>query len=161
MTGKLMAAATLAAVLAGCGGPDRPDPAAERRALMEADRAFAAATAESGTSGWVSFFADDGVQIAAGARRLEGHGAIREAMDPFFSSSGRRLAWAPDTAVVSGDATLGWTTGEYTITAPDSSGTERMTGRGRYVSIWRKEPDGSWKVTMDVGSPADVPLSAE
>ena len=46
------------------------------------------------------------------------------------------------------DGTLGYTWGRYRVEAGDS-----ITGRGRYLTVWRRQPDGSWKVDADIGSP--------
>jgi ketosteroid isomerase-like protein len=49
----------------------------------------------------------------------------------------------------SGD--LGYSTGTYTATFGE------MTDKGKYVTIWRKQSDGSWKVTEDMFN-SDLPM---
>jgi ketosteroid isomerase-like protein len=34
---------------------------------------------------------------------------------------------------------------------------ETFRGEGVYVSIWRSQTDGSWKVVMDLGNPTTAP----
>jgi len=118
---------------------------------MEADRAFAAAVAGGGTEAWVSWFASDGAQIRPGAGEVRGHDAIREAMagldDPNYS-----LRWEPLRADVAASGDLGWTTGSYISEGVGADGQPKRT-QGRYVSIWRRQADGSWKVVMDLGNP--------
>lgn len=118
---------------------------------MEADRAFSAAVAEGGSEAWVSWFAPDGAQIQPGQGEVRGHDAIRVLMsgldDPDFS-----LRWEPLRADIAASGDLGWTTGEYVSEGKGPDG-ELRRGQGRYVSIWRKQADGSWKVVMDLGNP--------
>jgi uncharacterized protein (TIGR02246 family) len=150
---RIWLGAAVVAALFGCGKAVTMDLEAEKKALMQADLDFAKATAESGTSGWVSYFAEDGRQLARGGQMPIGHREIREMMEPFFGAPGRKLEWHPVEARVSGDATMGYTIGEYTASGPDSSGVTQVTGTGRYVSIWRKQADGTWKVAVDLGAP--------
>lgn len=128
------------------------DPAVERTGVMQADRDFNDAAAARGIEGWLAFFAADGRQIGPG-EVVQGFPAIREYMGPFFADGTRRLNWSPDDAMVSQDGTLAFTTGRYTSTFRDSTGAEHPRGQGRYVTIWRREKDNSWKVVLDIGNP--------
>ncbi len=123
--------------------------------LMEADRAFNVATAESGADGWASFFAEDATMVQSGVGEIRGKEAIFATMAPYFAV-GARLSWDPLRAEVSADGTLGYTIGEYESESvgPDGAG---VIGRGVYVSVWRREGDGSWRVVVDLGNPIDTP----
>ena len=157
-------------VLGGSCGPgspaiDPPLPDAEsmRRSLLSADRGFNRATQERGADGWVSSFDEEGAMIQAGRGEIRGLGAIREAMTGVFSSPGVSLTWDPVRAHASNDGSLGFTVGRYESTSRGADG-EPAVGHGLYVSVWRKQLDGSWKVIMDLGNPvasASVPLSAQ
>jgi len=145
--------------LAACG-PDAAsrgepvDPNVLEAELMEADRAFNVATAESGADGWASFFAEDGAIVQSGVGEIRGRSAIHASMVPYFAA-GARLSWDPLRAEVSGDGTLGYTIGEYRSESVGPDG-ESVIGRGLYVSVWRRQGDGSWRVVMDLGNPVDV-----
>ncbi|GMV04996.1 MAG: hypothetical protein AMXMBFR53_12760 [Gemmatimonadota bacterium] len=143
------------ALVAACAPEAPPPPPPDPAVLMEADRAFSAAVAEGGTEAWVSWFAPDGAQIQPGSGEIRGHDAIRQLMagldDPNFS-----LSWEPLRADIAASGDLGWTTGSYVSEGIGPDGEPRR-GQGRYVSIWRKAPDGSWKVVMDLGNPTSSP----
>ena len=149
---------TLLCLLAACAPQDTadvvaaPDPDALNRSLMEADRAFNRATQERGADGWVSFFDADGAMILEGVGEIDGLDSIGEAMGGVFSSPGVSLTWEPVRAHASADGTLGFTVGSYESTSVGSDG-ESAVGHGLYVSIWRRQSDGSWKVMMDLGNP--------
>ena len=131
--------------LLACSSP----PAADPNVIMEADRVFATDTANRGVDGWVEAFAEDG-KLFGGGQIIEGPGPIRAAMaaldDPDYS-----LTWEPVSAEVSGD--LGYTHGTYRREVLDPEGNP-MVETGRYVTIWRQDPGGGWKVVVDIGSPA-------
>ncbi len=125
--------------------PGRPASAV----LMEADRAFAADVAAGGADAWAAWFAEDGAMMQEGAGEIRGRTAIREAV-AYLDQPGVTLTWEPSRAEIAASGDLGWTTGTWEsrteVDAPPAS-------RGRYVSIWRRQPDGSWKVVMDLGVP--------
>ncbi len=116
--------------------------------LMEADRAFERATTEQGVDGWVSHFADDGV-VYPKQGVVEGVEAIREMMTPVFADDGPGLTWRPTRADVAASGDLGYTIGRWESGSEDG---ESAVTRGNYVTIWRKEPDGRWKVVVDIGN---------
>jgi hypothetical protein len=72
--------------------------------------------------------------------RIEGADAIRETMGPVLASL--KVEWAPIASGKRGD--IGWTVGKAAF-----SGVESF--RSTYVTIWKKQADGSWKVLFDTG----------
>ncbi len=116
---------------------------------MSADSAFAAATKARGADGWVSFFADSGMQVTPG-RNVVGRTAIRELMAPSLGDSSQTFTWHPTAAEVSASADLGYTIGRWERSARLKDST--VVRRGSYVTIWRKQGDGTWKVVLDVGN---------
>lgn len=115
-----------------------PDPAP---ALEEADRAFAADTAARGVEGWVAWFDREGVMWRDG--RSEGADAIRAAMAKTLADPARRLQWKPTASGFFPARDQGFTAGEWTL----------ANARGAYVTIWRAQPDGSFKVLFDATEP--------
>ncbi|HWC66049.1 MAG TPA: hypothetical protein VG777_08195, partial [Thermoanaerobaculia bacterium] len=61
------------------------------------------------------------------------------------------LDWEPWIAEASAAGDLGWDTGPYRLTPKDPS---KPAGHGWFFSVWRRQPDGRWKVAMDVGTKA-------
>ena len=143
-----------ATLFAGCG----PDAGGHRAGgapsfeleLMAADRAFDAATQAEGSSGWVRFFDAQGAMVQQGRGEIRGLDAIQGAVAS-LDEPGFTLTWEPVRAAGSDDGTLGYTVGRYesrTVLAGDTT-----VAHGLYVSIWRRQPDGSLKVVMDLGNP--------
>jgi ketosteroid isomerase-like protein len=128
---------------------------ASAEVLMQADREFNAAVAEGGSQAWASWFAEDGATIQPGIGEVRGRARILELMaaldDPSVS-----LAWEPDRADIAASGDLGWTTGHYVSESPGPDGSQQRS-EGLYVSIWRRQPDGAWKVVMDLGNPVGSP----
>lgn len=134
--------------LAGCAAEaPLPDP----NVLMEADRAFDAAVAEGGSEAWGGWFAEDGALVQEGRGEIRGRIQVREAV-AFLDVPDVSLRWTPTRADIAASGDLGWTTGTYVSESPGPAG-EIRRGEGVYVSIWRLQADGSWKVVMDLGNP--------
>lgn len=133
-----------------CGPPWGPPP--DPAELMEADRAFAEETAARGADGWAAWFAEDG-RMYRERGYVDGRDAIRAAMEPTFADSLRALRWAPDTAIVAASGDIGYTLGHWEAILRTPAG-DSVVGRGNYVSLWRRQPDGTWKVAADIGNQA-------
>ena len=127
------------------------DPAAGRAALMDADRAFAAATAQDRVEGWVRYFAPDGSMFRPGGLAT-GPAAVRERMTPAFADTSFTLSWEPTQAQIAASGDLGYTIGRYQSRRRGPTG-EVRTATGSYLTVWRKQPDGTWKVVADIGTP--------
>jgi ketosteroid isomerase-like protein len=120
-----------------------------RQELLDADRAFARATAERGLDGWMSFFARD-ARLNSPQGHLQGHSALRAYYAAVFIP-GFTLEWEPFHAEASADGSMGYTLGTSVATARGPNG-ETKVRRGRYLTVWRRQADGSWKVVTDLGN---------
>ena len=148
---------TLFAVILGCSSPPASPPAvnvqAEEAALIERDRAFAQAAGRGNLDSLIVFWADDATVMMAGAPAVEGKAAIRQMVTESMAIPGFNITWTPEDAKVASSGDMGYTTGTNAVTMPDSTG-KPSTMRGRYITVWRKEADGKWRVTEDYATPA-------
>jgi ketosteroid isomerase-like protein len=127
--------------------------APEEAELMQADREFSRAVAARGMDGWLDAFADDGVSLPADVPILRGHSAIGSQMMGLFADPTNHLKWAPSEASVSATGDLGYTMGHATIGKVDRAGHEVVVSKMKYVTIWKRQSDGRWKVAVNVGTP--------
>jgi ketosteroid isomerase-like protein len=127
--------------------------------LIEADRQFDLDTLARGADGWASWFAEDGVMGREGKPPVVGREAIREHMGKAFASPGFSLRWQPVAAQMQIPGQLGVTRGRSQMRSRDVSGRE-LTRAGAYLSVWRRHPDGSWKVVYDTGALDLEPIPA-
>jgi ketosteroid isomerase-like protein len=126
-----------------------PRPAAEA-AMMKADRDFDRAAADRDMTRFLSFVADNATFDSADGR---GPAAVRKAWAPFFEQGGPTLRWTPTRAesLVAGD--VGCTIGTWERHAKDGRGND-VVRRGQYLTVWRKQKDGTWRAVFDTGSTA-------
>lgn len=159
MRATWLAVALVSVLLVGLGAlaaKEAKDREAEkaRAELMDADRAFAAAAKARGIDGWMEFMTADAARLPRlGAEAVRGAEAIRKADTPLFADPKRRLTWEPKDAGLFADGRHGFTTGNYRVLRTRDDGSEEVAGRGSYVTWWRKEPSGKWRVILDTGAP--------
>jgi ketosteroid isomerase-like protein len=123
----------------------RPDRATAWAALVEAERSFARTSEEKGIrEAFLAWLAPDAVVFRPAP--VEGR-PVYERMDP---ANPTVLTWAPEIADVSASGELGYTSGPYELRP--SRGAD-PTGSGHYISIWKKQPNGAWRVVLDAGIP--------
>jgi ketosteroid isomerase-like protein len=115
--------------------------------LADAERAFSAETVKVGfRDGFIKYFADDGIGFGPHPQRT------REELQKSPAPTGPRKVmfnWAPMFGDISLAGDLGYTTGPVLYT--DTSENPKPTRHAMYFSVWQKQPDGSWKVVVDMG----------
>ena len=66
------------------------------------------------------------------------------------------LTWEPRTGDVAASGELGWLTGPSTFI--DRTDPKAQPRYGNYLSVWRRQPGGAWRVFIDVGADAPQPV---
>jgi ketosteroid isomerase-like protein len=133
-----------------------PDPGAARDAIRRTDEEFARFAGEKGLAeAFAAYAAPDATILPNGADPVRGRGPIR-AM--FAGLTGVTLTWKPYAAEVSASGDLGYTLGTYESRFKDDDG-RPVTHNGKYCTIWKKQPDGTWKYIVDVGNPSPPPAA--
>jgi ketosteroid isomerase-like protein len=123
--------------------------------LFQLETKFAQDTAKGGGKAFASWFAEDGVTLANGKAPVRGRAAI--AAQATWDPKSYQLTWTPQGGQMSPSGDMGFTWGHYEGHARDSNG-NTITTSGRYMTIWKKQPDGTWKVALD--SSSDEPPAA-
>ena len=119
-----------------------PPPALE--SLVQAERRFSATSVERGMKeAFLAFLADDGIIF----RPLPVNGKRSWASRSPVSAT---LIWEPAFAEVSAAGDLGWTTGPWEF-RPPAGAADRPVFHGDFMSVWRRDPGGEWKVAVDLG----------
>ena len=124
--------------------------------LLELEIKFAQAVAEGGGKAFASFFADDAVTLSNGQPAVLGRGAIAASAN--WSPKDYSLSWTPQGAQMGPSNDMGFTWGHYVAKSMGLDGKPVVT-TGRYITVWKKQPNGQWKVAMDAG--ADEPAAME
>ena len=128
-------------------------PTAETLKQLEAE--FMQAAAQKRSQGYMSYYADDAVEVPNRYPAIQGKVEIAKTM-AFLDDKNNRLIWTPIGADISTGGDLGYTWGTYEFQSKDKSGNP-ITDYGKYTSIWKLQKDGGWKVVLDMGNSSPAP----
>jgi ketosteroid isomerase-like protein len=134
-------------------------PASNPDALLAADRAFDAATADKNIEGFSSFLADNASTLRADQPILRGKAAMLQDWRSLLENRSISLRWQPISGEISKSGDLGYTVGSYVMNRTNEKGSV-ILGTGKYLTIWRMQKNRSWKVEFDTGVP-DTPPSSQ
>lgn len=123
--------------------------------LFDLEARFAKDVLERGGAAFADWFAEDGVSLGNGQPPVVGRVAIVKSAN--WSPQVYQLVWTPTDAAMGPSGDMGYTWGHFEGRSKDANGNPVVT-TGRYMTIWRKQPDGNWKVVLDAGS--NEPLNA-
>jgi ketosteroid isomerase-like protein len=114
--------------------------------LYQLEAQFAADTAKGGGPAFAAWFAPDAVTLANGKPAVMGHDAI--AASATWTPESYQLTWKPEGARMASSGDMGYTWGHYEGVSKDAQGNTVKTS-GRYMTLWKKQSDGKWKVEVD------------
>jgi len=116
--------------------------------VRRADSAFAAMSVASGAkTAFLAYAAENAISFGGGVQMNEGREAIGAAFDGF--PAGAVLEWWPVAAQIAPSGDLGCTVGEARIVS--------LKHYSKYLTIWQRQADGSWKFVADGGNVRPAP----
>lgn len=134
--GVLMTFAVLTATVA-----ESQTGAALAAQVRAAETAFAKTMADRDHAAFTALLDDETVFFGPDA--IRGKAAVAARWKGFFDGPKAPFSWKPETVEVLASGTLALTSGP--VYDPDGKQT------GTFNSIWRREPDGRWKIIFDKG----------
>jgi ketosteroid isomerase-like protein len=117
--------------------------------LFDLEAKFAADTAKGGGAAFSKWFADDAVTLSNGQAPVIGKAAITA--DTIWSPADYQLIWTPEGGRMGPNGDMGFTWGHYEGHFKKKDGSAGVTS-GRYMTVWKKQADGSWKVALDASN---------
>ena len=149
---SLILCLALAVLTIGCSNAPAPPPdtrAADVQAVKDVEAAWVKDTAAKDADKWASYFAEDGSGLYPGAGILNGKEAIKAAFAPYFADPNFSLTWESTRAMASKGGDMVYSQGTYTMTVTNPKTKKPITDKGKYLTIYTKQADGSWKVVAD------------
>ncbi|HEY4948907.1 MAG TPA: SgcJ/EcaC family oxidoreductase [Candidatus Acidoferrales bacterium] len=143
-----------------CYRANEKDAQAQRQQEMQQARAADEAAIRAASAAWskaatakdldkaVSFYADDALILPDKAPALRGDENIRKNWAPLLALPGPGLSWQTSALQVARSGELAYETGAYVFVTTDKKGIS-TDYKGKYLVIWKKQSDGSWKVAVD------------
>lgn len=115
--------------------------------MVKTEQAFSKMAEEKNTrDAFLAFIADDGLLFRPGA--VNGKKWMLEHPVP-PSDKKPLLAWQPSFAGMAASGDLGFTTGPWEF--KNDIKDEKPAGYGHFITVWKKQPESSWKFVVDLG----------
>ena len=130
---------------------------AQEDAVLAADTAWLKVYAAKDLEKSVAFFDDEGSMLAPNSPIATGRDALTKLIGSAFAIPDYKLRWHANKVGVAHSGELGYTSGTYDFGLKDASG-KIISDKGKFLTIWKKEADGSWKVLFDMFN-SDLPPS--
>jgi ketosteroid isomerase-like protein len=115
--------------------------------MVKTEQAFSKMAEEKNTrDAFLAFMADDGLLFRPGA--VNGKKWMLEHPAPPTDKK-PLLAWQPSFAGMSASGDMGFTTGPWEFKGDVKD--EKPSGYGHFITVWKKQADGTWKFVVDLG----------
>jgi ketosteroid isomerase-like protein len=148
---------TLLLAIAATGFSQNSKKISTLQTLVDSERAFARMSEEKGIRpSFVAFIADDGILFRPKA--VKGKQWMTEHPLP-ASDKFPLLRWRPAFAEVARAGDMGYTFGPWEFKTDIHD--DRAVGFGHFVTVWKKQADGSWKFAVDLGISHPQPTDSE
>ena len=152
MVPRLSIASALA--LAACAGQSSTlrDPETERAAVSAAMDAYVASHRTNDAAAIMGFWTGDALYMAVGTPTIRGHAALDSLVRSNLAAMRvTDITVRVDETTVDGD--LAVQVGTYSETLQPTQGAAQVAS-GRFLFVWRRQADGSWKIAQGVGTDA-------
>ena len=120
--------------------------------IRKLDAEWSAAAQNKDVEKSVSVYADDGSMLPNHGSIATGKAQIREVWTHLLSLPGVKVSFAPTKIDIAKLKDMAYDVGTYELTMNDAQGNP-STEIGKYVVVWKKQPDKQWKVVADIFNP--------
>ncbi len=131
------------------------DPADGMQALKAADAALQKAVVDKNLEGIVTFYTEDAVLLPTANPIVVGRPAIREEWQHILSIPNFQNKSSLTQIDVATGKDMAYSTGTYLATMLGEDG-KPVTEPGKWLSVWKKQADGSWRIVVDTYN-TDIP----
>jgi uncharacterized protein (TIGR02246 family) len=156
---RFVTTALVALVVAGAAGcvPARINEVRDLRPAIDAIFARYVASLRAGDAdAWAELWTEDGIQMPPDAPAVAGRTRIRETLRGALAAFRADMQIRTDEVRGAGD--WAFARGTYTLTLTPKQGGAPVPVDGKFLTIFARQPDGSWKIHRDVFN-SNVPPS--
>ena len=146
----LSAVALIAAIAASCAstGSSTTNVSDVRPTIDRVNAMMVAAMNSGRVNDVLPLYAPDAIVLAPNAPPMVGHDAIRQFWGAAANMKMSGVTLTTDQVEVHGDVAI--ETGSYTMTLTPPGASAPMNDRGKYMVVWKRQGDGSWKIYRDM-----------
>ena len=141
-------AVALLMLLGACSSPKAIDLEADVAAVNQIWTQYSSSLNAGDIDRWVSLWTDDGVQMPPGEPSIIGKDQIRLRNNAVVEQFTFNMEISNEEVGVAGD--WAFSRGTYAATLTPKAGGEPVHIDGKYMTILRRQLDGTWKIHRDV-----------
>lgn len=141
-------------MLVSCA-PQTLDKAALTKVIDEYNSMVAENMLAGDVSTTMSYYTDDAVSMPSGDPMLKGKEAIKNYSDEMAKSGVKITAVKFTPTEIDGSASLAYEIGTYEMSM--EIGPAKVNDNGKYLTLWKKQADGSWKVYGEIWNSSVAP----
>ena len=150
-------AATALVVIAGCDQAPQKAPATDvaavEKELRGIETQWNADYNSRNVDAILGHYAEDAALANPGAPLVAASESRRAAITQFVSDPNLKISFASDRVQVAKSGDLAYTRGHFTLQGTDPATKQPRTDAGNYLTVWKKQSDGSWKAVEDFITP--------
>jgi ketosteroid isomerase-like protein len=132
---------------------DAETPSANEKMLLDLDRQWSEAAVAKDVAKVVSYYAENAIVLPPNDSLRVNQEAIRKTWAEMLQTPGLVLSWSARKAEVAQSGEIGYVTGAYRVTVDG-----KENDRGKYLAVFKKQSDGSWKAVADTWN-SDLPAT--
>lgn len=151
-TALQFAVAALALGLGGCGQQGAADTANIANTIKADQRKWNDQFKAKDQEGLLSHYADDAF-FMAGDKVANGSTEIRKSYAEALADHYFQVTFGTDKVDVAASGDLAYARGHFTQSYQDPKSHQIVTQSGSYLTVYKKQQDGSWKAVEDLASP--------
>ena len=121
---------------------------ARGKVLARLDDAWSNDAARKNADRVAAYYAEDAIAYPPDEPAAVGREAAKKVWAAYFAQPNFTISWTTKAADIAMSGDLGFTTGTYEDSWDAADGTT-VHEKGKYVCVWRKQKDGSWKAIHD------------
>ena len=157
---SLFACIGLVALAAACTKTVPDTRHADIKAVKDVEAAWVKDIATKDVDKFASYYSDDALFLMPNAPTVNGRENIKAALRPMLADPNFALTFQSTRAEASKGDDFVYTLGTYSMTVSHPKDKTPVTDKGKYLTVFKKQPDGSWKAVADMIS-SDLPARTE
>ena len=149
--------ALICALFVGCNQPEPFDAAGVKAKIEAGSKAYEQAALKGDAAANASYYDENAVVLVSNMPMVKGRASIEKMMRTWMQSEMKMKEFTTTTISVEGAGDFAVQLGRYFQTFEMSG--KVLADTGKFVTVWRKQADGSWKMAYDIWN-TDIPAPA-
>jgi uncharacterized protein (TIGR02246 family) len=155
----VLCATAVLGIFTGCSETSATNQDADIQALKDNEAQWNKDLAARDADKIVAHYTDDAVLMVSGMPAAEGKPAIQKAIRDMVADPTLSLKFEASRIEVAKSGDMAYTHGNYTLAMTDPESKKMVNDKGTYITVYKKQSDGSWKAAQDAAI-SEVPRPA-